>query len=441
MRAAGYIRVSSLGQAEDGYSLAAQRLAIERYCAARGWGAPTIYEDAGVSAHRDDIAARPAFARLIDAIEARAYEAVVVHKLDRWARSVLVTFESLRRLEAAGCAFISISEALDLTGPWGRAMLGVLAIFAQLFSDNLSTETKKGLNVKRSRGEPLGSPPYGARRDDRGMYVVDPVRAPALRRILELAPALSWDALARDLNAAGIPSPRGSVWSEGTLRRLVLRSSDWLLDQPEPWPTLVAGARDRPERPPVPRSGTVRMLTGIARCRCGGRMYYFRAHGAGRLGCRNRHDRPEVGGFGCPFGPFGTATGYHGQVTAQLLALADPEDWREGPSPDAAVELARRELAEDRRRLAATYRARLIGDAEFEAERRGLDARAAALPRAAPALVGLRGVFNDTRRAWPLLPGDAQNAFLRVLCERVAIDGKRATVEWRPELLALLPVS
>jgi site-specific DNA recombinase len=81
-RIVGYIRVSTEGQADAGYSLAAQRHAITQYCAAHGWEVAAWYEDAGVSAHKETITARPAFATLLADAEAHQFDQVIVHKLD-----------------------------------------------------------------------------------------------------------------------------------------------------------------------------------------------------------------------------------------------------------------------------------------------------------------------------------------------------------------------
>ena len=83
MRAAGYIRVSTTEQAEEGHSLDAQRRAILDYCQddRRGWPV-VIYEDAGYSGTSED---RPEFQRLLADAEARRFDVVVVWKLDRFS--------------------------------------------------------------------------------------------------------------------------------------------------------------------------------------------------------------------------------------------------------------------------------------------------------------------------------------------------------------------
>src|SRR3712207_1326008 len=109
LRAAAYIRVSSEEQLE-GHSLDAQRRAIEQACAERGWQIVAWYADEGVSAHTDDVAKRPAFHRMIRDAEARRFDAVVVHKLDRFARSVVVALSTFKRLSDLGISFLSLSE-------------------------------------------------------------------------------------------------------------------------------------------------------------------------------------------------------------------------------------------------------------------------------------------------------------------------------------------
>src|SRR5215210_7682840 len=88
LRAAAYIRVSSEEQVE-GHSLDAQRRAIEQACQERGWEIVAWYADEGVSAHTDDVTKRLAFHQLVQNAQRHRFDAVVVHKLDRFARSMV----------------------------------------------------------------------------------------------------------------------------------------------------------------------------------------------------------------------------------------------------------------------------------------------------------------------------------------------------------------
>ena len=101
LRAAGYHRVSSEEQVE-GYSLDAQGRATRLYCEAHGWALVGEHRDEGKSARTDDLAKRPDFARLLADAEAGRFDVVVVHKLDRFSRNLLVTLDTLQRLERRG---------------------------------------------------------------------------------------------------------------------------------------------------------------------------------------------------------------------------------------------------------------------------------------------------------------------------------------------------
>jgi site-specific DNA recombinase len=109
---AGYVRVSTAKQSEEGISLEMQSESIVRYCEAMGLGKPIEYRDAGISAFEEDIAKRPAFSRLIADAEAGVVGTIVVASLDRWSRKLRVIDETLRRLTRANVALISLREHL-----------------------------------------------------------------------------------------------------------------------------------------------------------------------------------------------------------------------------------------------------------------------------------------------------------------------------------------
>src|SRR5262245_48150886 len=143
IRAALYERVSSEEQVE-GYSLDAQDRTGRLYCQTHGWEVVEVYRDEGRSARTDDLAMRPAFQQMLADAQAGLIDVVIVHKLDRFARNLRVTLETLEKLERAGVGFVSISEQMDFTTPIGKVILATLAAFAQYYSDNLATEVRKG---------------------------------------------------------------------------------------------------------------------------------------------------------------------------------------------------------------------------------------------------------------------------------------------------------
>jgi hypothetical protein len=88
----------------------------------------------------------------------REIDVVLVWRLDRWGRSVTDLLATLQELEHLGVGFVSLTEALDLTTPAGRAMAGLLAVFAEFEREILRERTRAGLAHARQNGKRLGRP-------------------------------------------------------------------------------------------------------------------------------------------------------------------------------------------------------------------------------------------------------------------------------------------
>lgn len=433
-RVGAYVRVSTQEQVE-GYSIEAQQHAIRVYCVARGWAEPDWYVDEGASAHRDTVAARPAFARLIEAAERGDYGIVVAHKLDRWARNVVVAVQTLTLLERHRVAFVSIAENIDFTGPFGRAMFAIIAVFAQLHSDNLSSEVKKGNNAKRRRGLHVGGVNWGARREA-GQLTLRPERAALLREIYRRAATESDDAIAADLNARGTPAPRGGPWHAGTIRYMRRVGADWLLAQGGDWPALVAAARARPRQAvggAGPSAHPVRLLSGLLRCPCGGRLSY--STGKRASDGRVRHS-VSCSAAGVPCGRAHTnAERVEDAVEAVVLALDPARLEVEEPLDSGA---ARREVEGRRRRLRDLYEAGEYSAAEWRERRAVLAAEEARLPPAGPRRREIATGLRLAQGAWTGWPPEARNAFLHGILAGVEVGRDRATLRWQPAFAALL---
>lgn len=103
-------------------------------------------------------AKRQAREKLLEAARRREIDIVLVWRLDRWGRSVTDLLATLQELEHVGVGFVSLTEALDLTTPAGRAMAGLLAIFAEFEREILRERTRAGLAQARQIGKRLGRP-------------------------------------------------------------------------------------------------------------------------------------------------------------------------------------------------------------------------------------------------------------------------------------------
>ncbi len=148
MRAAVYTRVSSEEQL-DGYSLEAQADVVQRLCEFREWQIVARYEERGRSGRS---VFRPQFQTMIADAEEGKFDVIVVHKLDRFSRSLLDVLTYLNRLNKANVAFVSATEDFDFSTPFGKLILAVLGAFAQWYVDNLAAEVRKGKKQRAKSG-------------------------------------------------------------------------------------------------------------------------------------------------------------------------------------------------------------------------------------------------------------------------------------------------
>ena len=100
--------------------------------------------------------------KLLEAARRREIDVVLVWRLDRWGRSVADLLATLQELEHLGVGFVSLTEALDLTTPVGRAMAGLLAVFAAFEREILQERVRAGLAHARQNGKRLGRPATAA---------------------------------------------------------------------------------------------------------------------------------------------------------------------------------------------------------------------------------------------------------------------------------------
>jgi putative DNA-invertase from lambdoid prophage Rac len=137
--------------------LAMQNRAMREYAARRGWTVVMQVRDVNSGAVQ-----RQAREKLIEAARRREIDGVLVWRLDRWGRSVTDLLVTLQELEHLRVGFVSLTEALDLTTPAGRAMAGLLAVFAEFEREVLRERTKAGMAHARQNGKRLGRPATAA---------------------------------------------------------------------------------------------------------------------------------------------------------------------------------------------------------------------------------------------------------------------------------------
>ena len=148
-----YARVST----NDQQTLAMQSRAMKEYAARRDWTIVMQVREVNSGA-----AKREAREKLMEAARRREIDRVLVWRLDRWGRSVTDLLATLQELEHLGVGFVSLTEALDLTTPAGRAMAAMLAVFAAFEREVLQERTRAGMAHARQNGRRLGRPATAA---------------------------------------------------------------------------------------------------------------------------------------------------------------------------------------------------------------------------------------------------------------------------------------
>jgi len=149
-----YARVST----NDQQTIPLQIRALREYAARRGWAIALQVKEVGSGASQ-----RQLREGLLNAARRREIDVVLVWRLDRWGRSVTDLLATLQELEHLGVGFVSLTEALDLTTPAGRAMAGLLAIFSEFEREILRERVRAGLAHARQNGKRLGRPATAAR--------------------------------------------------------------------------------------------------------------------------------------------------------------------------------------------------------------------------------------------------------------------------------------
>jgi putative DNA-invertase from lambdoid prophage Rac len=159
VRCALYARVSTAGQ----QSVPAQLEALREFASRRGWEIAQEVSDIGSGAK-----SRPKREALMVAARAREIDVIAVAKLDRWGRSLADLVSSMQELAELGVGFVSVSDSIDMTTAAGKALAGMLSVFAAFERDLIIERVRSGLNHAKKHGtrsgKAIGRPSLAARR-------------------------------------------------------------------------------------------------------------------------------------------------------------------------------------------------------------------------------------------------------------------------------------
>lgn len=215
-----YPRVSTMEQATEGYSIGEQIERMEKYCDAMGWKVHKVYTDAGYSGGSLD---RPALKQMIKDVKSGKIDKVLVYKLDRLSRSQKDTLHLIEDVFLRNdTEFVSMSENFDTSTSFGRAMIGILAVFAQLEREQIKERMTMGKDARAKLGKFHGSNkiPIGYNYFD-GKLVINEYEKIQVEKAFELIQlGTSPYQIAVELNECGYTHKYGT-WNDVNVRRIL----------------------------------------------------------------------------------------------------------------------------------------------------------------------------------------------------------------------------
>ncbi len=213
--AAIYTRVSTQMQVEKGYGLDAQLDQCRRICELKRYDVVGEYSDEGISG-TTEVEARPAFSKLLSEIKEKDINIVVIYCFDRLARNARILLTLVNNLDKIyGVNILSCKEDVDTTTPNGKFFLTVFAGVSELELNTITTRMMMGKQQKKMESGYVGGPlPFGYVMSVNKNIEIDQPKGEIVRRIFNWKDTgVSMRGIAKLLNHANIPSPRGKQWS------------------------------------------------------------------------------------------------------------------------------------------------------------------------------------------------------------------------------------
>jgi site-specific DNA recombinase len=444
MKAVGYIRVSTEDQAREGYSLPAQKSAIEAYAQAMGWELGEVYADAGRSAKT--MRGREELGRLLDAAKAGKFQRIIFMKLDRLARNLKDLLTICDTLEASSVGIVSIKESIDTGTATGRMIRSILGAVSEFEREAIVDRVKTGIAEMAKQGRMLGKLPLGYLRDANGDVVLDPETAPLIREMFmqyATGTCSTWD-LSRWARSRGLdldrfqvhrfltlPAYAGKVVHNGKV--VAQGQHPAIIDEDTFERVQQIRIQRRYRGSPKPFGREPYPLSNIAVCgRCGSHMIgtrnrhrtrYMLCYGVQRLGqssCEQRLARCDL---------------LEGQVAAYVGGMQFPEAYID----DVVDELRQRrrqpdsgEQAQLRTAIDRWHRLFVLGEIDEDRLRREtspLRDRLTDLERADNPLDVDRaaGYLRDAGTLWANSPRGLQRQFVREVFERMVVEEHQIT--------------
>lgn len=215
-----YVRVSTTSQLEEGYSIEEQKAKLESYCDIKDWHIYKAYTDGGFSGSTTE---RPALEQLIKDAQSKLFDTVLVYKLDRLSRSQKDTLYLIEDIFLKNnIEFVSLLENFDTSTPFGRAVIGLLSVFAQLEREQIKERMQLGKLGRAKAGKSMmwAKTSYGYNYDkETGSMTVNEYEALAVKEIF--SSYLAGMSITKLRDKINDEYPKQPAWSYRTIRGIL----------------------------------------------------------------------------------------------------------------------------------------------------------------------------------------------------------------------------
>ncbi|MFQ4181535.1 resolvase [Clostridioides difficile] len=228
-RVAIYCRVSTVEQAEEGYSVDEQRRRCIEYCEKEGHEVFKVYEDRGISGK--NISGRPGLKDLLKDANDKKFDLVVVWKLNRISRRLIDILNIVDTLDKNSIAFRSLTESFETETPAGKLQLNIMGAISEFERGTIAENVKMGMIARAREGKWNGGkvlgydvveiPSEGKKRKETKL-VINEKEAMTVRRIFELySEGHGYKATVNRVNKEGHKSKRGNAFSTASIKEIL----------------------------------------------------------------------------------------------------------------------------------------------------------------------------------------------------------------------------
>lgn len=218
-----YIRVSTLDQAREGYSLDTQEKTLRKWCYERKYDIYDLYADKGISGK--DIEHRPDMNRLLNDAKTGKFNIVLFWALSRFTRSVSDLYSTMEKFQKWNVSMISYTEAFDTSTPMGRAMIGIVGVFAQLERELTSERVVAAMRERATQGKRTCSEILGYDLDGKDSFKINEKEAEYVRFCFsEYLLRKNLSEVAKEAKIRGFKGKRGKTPTAYSIQKILTRT-------------------------------------------------------------------------------------------------------------------------------------------------------------------------------------------------------------------------